>query len=202
MSVVKFIAKPKQVQSNPLKSKYQVYQRALKRCIEVVSKEHAKDRLDINQVQKFIFLSVKMIATSKRTDEENILLKLQPMERYAYLDNIVQTIGMLTPRQLIGVFPIYKRYDGDKYQMKDYYYTMEEINKIGLDNPIGNKSFELLWDYENNDLRNFLVETVSALNLVNMYRGGVDAWDYILNNKELPREEEKTRLPKYLQLVK
>ena len=149
-----------------------------------------------------VHLEKQLVSTSKRTDEENLLIKLQPMERYAYLDNIVQTIGMLTPRQLVEVFPIHKTYDGDKYQMKDYFYTMEEINKIGLDNPIGDKSFELLWDYENNDLRNFLVETVSTMNLVNMYRGGVDAFDYILNNKELPREEEKTRLPKYLQLVK
>lgn len=198
MNIVKFIAKPKSEWHNPVESKYLVYQRALRRLVDA----GIEDSTDINHIQKFIFINVKLVSTSKRTDEDNILLKLQPMERYAYLNNIVQTIGLLTPRQLIEVFPVYKRYDGDKYQMKDYFYTMEEINKIGLDNPIGNRSFELLWDYENNDLRNFLVETVTAMNLINMYRGGVDAFDYILNDSELPREEEKPRLPKYLQLIK
>lgn len=203
MSIVKFIAKPKSEWHNPVKSKCQVYQRALKRFTETVIEEHEEDNLDVNQIQKFIFLNVKIVATSKRVgDEDNILLKMQPMERYAYLDSIVQTIGLLTPKQLIEVFPIHKTYDGDKYQMKDYFYTKEEINKIGVDSSIGNKSFELLWDYENNDLRNFLVETVSAMNLVNMYRGGVDAWDYILNNKELPKERNKPQIPKYLQLIK
>ena len=198
MSIVKFKASTKSEWHSPVESKHLVYQRALRRLVAA----GIEDSTDINHIQKFIFINVKLVSTSKRTHEENLLIKLQPMERYAYLDNIVQTIGMLTPRQLVEVFPIHKTYDGDKYQMKDYFYTMEEINKIGLDNPIGDKSFELLWDYENNDLRNFLVETVSTMNLVNMYRGGVDAFDYILNNKELPREEEKTRLPKYLQLVK
>lgn len=198
MNVVKFISKSKGELHNQVNSKHLLYQRALRRLIDA----GIENSTEINHIQKFIFISVKLVSTSKRTDEENLLLKLQPMERYAYLDNIVQTIGLLTPRQLIEVFPIYKRYDGDKHQMKDYFYTMEEINKIGLDNPIGNRAFELLWDYENNDLREFLVETVSAMNLVNMYRGGVDAWDYILNSNELQKEDSKPQVSQYLQVIK
>lgn len=203
MSIVKFIAKPKSEWHTPVESKYQVYQRALKRFTNAVIEDYAEENTSVNQIQKFIFLNVKMIAVSKHVgDENNILLSMQPMERYDYLECIVQTIGMLTPRQLIEIFPIDKIYNGDKNEMKDYYYTMEEINKIGLDNLIGNKSLELLWDYENNDLRKFLVETVSAMNLVNMYRGGIDAWDYILNSNELPKEDSKPQVPQYLQVIK
>lgn len=45
----------------------------------------------------------------------------------------------LTPRQLYGLLPIKKEYNGDKYCMRDYYSCMKEVEEIGLDTPMNEK---------------------------------------------------------------
>lgn len=56
---------------------------------------------------------------------------------------------MLTPRQFMKIFPIEKRYSGHRDVTKDYFSTMEELKKIGMDTPIGAHTKALLCDYQN-----------------------------------------------------
>lgn len=65
-------------------------------------------------------------------------------------------IETLTPRELMQLFPVKKIFNGEKFGEKDYYYTMKMIRDYGIDNKIKN-AFNFLWDYENDDIRNFLI---------------------------------------------
>lgn len=71
--------------------------------------------------------------------------------------------GYLTPRQLMEMFPIDKIYDGKKYEVKDYFYTMDVLNQHGLDNKMGDRVFEIFCDYQNIYIRIFTVNLMSHL---------------------------------------
>jgi hypothetical protein len=66
-----------------------------------------------------------------------------------------QFIALLTPNELIQVFPVEKVYDGYKYKSKDFHYTMRELEKHGLDTPIGENLEDVLWDYTNREINRF-----------------------------------------------
>lgn len=83
---------------------------------------------------------------------------------------LIDWIGLLTPRQLMILFPIEKDYDGAKYQIKDYFYTMDVCVKHGLDTRIGN-AFEFLWDYQNWDTSHLVIEYMSDISNVRRFEG-------------------------------
>jgi hypothetical protein len=45
---------------------------------------------------------------------------------------------MDTPRELLRVFPIQKYYEGYKWEVKDYFSSIEYVNEFGLDSWILN----------------------------------------------------------------
>lgn len=95
----------------------------------------------------------------------------------------------LTPRQILEVFPIDKDYKGYRYEIKDYYSSMEAINELGMDTPLNHETakefvmecqcgrfifdigvslMRLASDYNNwdiNDVRGFLSEIKSEPHL-------------------------------------
>ncbi len=85
---------------------------------------------------------------------------------------IEDMIGQLTPAELMQIFPVDKRYDGDKYQSKDYFYTMDELKKHGLNKPIGDKVNEILWDFTNEHICGFVVGKLEALSALRRLEGG------------------------------
>lgn len=48
-------------------------------------------------------------------------------------ENILHLLEGLTPKQVNELFPIEKEYNGHVFEVKDYYYCIQEANKIGLD---------------------------------------------------------------------
>jgi len=48
-------------------------------------------------------------------------------------ENILHLMEGLTPNQVYGLFPIEKEYNGHILEVKDYYYCIQEVNKMGLD---------------------------------------------------------------------
>ncbi|MBF0229173.1 MAG: hypothetical protein HQK63_06220 [Desulfamplus sp.] len=79
--------------------------------------------------------------------------------------------GHLTPRELMTVFPIEKKYDGKRWEFKDYFSTMEELEKIGLDNPIGENVSELFFDYQNKYIRIYNVNKIGVVDDLRRYNG-------------------------------
>ena len=61
-------------------------------------------------------------------------------------DWIITQLRGITPRELLSVFPPTKTYDGERYQCKDYFTTMQAVHKHGLDVPLGDRTFEFLYE--------------------------------------------------------
>lgn len=65
---------------------------------------------------------------------------------YDTIDRVYNFIGFLTIRDLLSIFPIRKDYDGELYQCKDYFYTVDVLSKMDWDKPIGRDNvFSLMW---------------------------------------------------------
>lgn len=86
---------------------------------------------------------------------------------FSLMDSIFMIMGHIKLQNLIITFPITKEFDGEKWGEKDYFYTMQVLSEMGLDKAIGREGItELLWDYQNEDLRHAYMEymcTASAL---------------------------------------
>lgn len=59
---------------------------------------------------------------------------------YNLVQCILRLLEGLTPRQVLGLFPIEKSYDGEKYQTKDYYSSIEAVNDLGIDIPLNDET--------------------------------------------------------------
>jgi hypothetical protein len=58
-------------------------------------------------------------------------------------------MSQLTPREFMNIFPIDKTYDGERFECKDYFYTIKIVRALDQDAPIGDKLDDLLWEYMN-----------------------------------------------------
>lgn len=95
-------------------------------------------------------------------DEGNTLAKEQV--RFTVIDSIFTICSYLTLRNFVTTFPIEKYYKGDKFGDKDYFFTMEVLSKMDWDKSIGRDELsELLWDYDNADLRHAYIEFTTAM---------------------------------------
>lgn len=108
---------------------------------------------------------VDAFARAASTGQLNLLLAVKAYPDLTWLDAefrlqlgelIADQIGKLTPRKLMRLFPVEKVYDGDKQGCKDYFSTMEHIEKFGLDKKIDD-AMDFLWDYVNDDIAEFMV---------------------------------------------
>lgn len=110
------------------------------------------------------------------------------------IDAIFTVMGYIKLKNLVITFPITKDFDGNKWGCKDYFYTMDVLSKMDWDKPIGrDKVYDLLWDYENDDLREVCVEFTCAMSTI--YRsqtgkGNAEQWcddmgipTYTINNE-------------------
>ena len=83
------------------------------------------------------------------------------------IDAIFTIMGYIKLKNLVVTFPITKDFDGAKWECKDYFYTMDVLSKMDWDKPIGRDNIsELLWDYQNDDLRHAYVEYMTATSAI------------------------------------
>ena len=85
--------------------------------------------------------------------------------RYQELKQVMETIGRLTPMELLRLYPVTKEYDGKRWGEKDYFYTMDRLRYLPADKPIGDAHDVacLLWDYQNWDLTELLLQWQNVL---------------------------------------
>lgn len=121
---------------------------------------------------KILFLLIKIIGKERRRMEE------QKEEIICGMFNLIQLVKKLvseyTPRQFMNLFPIKKDYDGDKYGVKDYFYCMDYISKIGIDNHIGEKASEFLMEYWNMDINFYIAKWMDIVSAVDIIQTGRD----------------------------
>lgn len=119
---------------------------------------------------KIALSGIKFICSQRDVKRENKILGTgynQTLEisqsMYQLIDAIFMVCGHLTLRNFITTFPIKKDYNGEKWEVKDYFYTMEVLSEMDWDKPIGREQIsELLWDYQNDDLRHAYIEYMGA----------------------------------------
>ena len=95
-----------------------------------------------------ILLLVKGYPASDETSAENGI---------ALGEAVIRSIQMMTPKQVMNLFPVKKDFDGERFGWKDYFHTRRVVEEYGLDRKIEN-AVDFLWDYQNDDLFRFVAE--------------------------------------------
>jgi len=138
------------------------YFRGYSRNLDTAFKEYEETgELSNEYLKRIVFYGVKIFTIldidTLSTDQLN--------SAFESLDYIKFYIGELTPIEFIQMFPIDKVYDGDKTMTKDYFFTMEEIDKLNAHEKLRDQVdvFELFWDYQNTDIRLFLLSQLKLI---------------------------------------
>ena len=91
------------------------------------------------------------------------------------IDALFSVMGCIKLKNFVTIFPITKEYDGEKWQSKDYFYTIDVLSKMDWDKPIGRDNmYDLLWDYQNDDLQEVCVEFTCAMSAIYRSQTGKD----------------------------
>lgn len=141
------------------KDKHEIYMKVYLKSLRKILREENEIS---EHIKKTVFYGVKAITTRPRLD---YITREEVIQRFQTINIIQDCIGLLTPREFMNIFPIAKEYDGHKWQMKDYFYTVNYINTLDIDTPIGmgEKALDFLWEYYNRDIIKFSVETMCCM---------------------------------------
>jgi len=143
-----------------------------------ISRNIGKDFADYPQedLMKIAFLGIRYVNSVREIRRENERVgtdyqqTLEESQAVFYLMDAIFTImGYIELKNLVITFPVKKEFDGEKWGCKDYLYTMDVLSKMDMDKPIGRDNIvDLLWDYQNDDLREAYVEFMCSASA--MYR--------------------------------
>ena len=93
-------------------------------------------------ILKAVNHGVRVIVAQKKKNIDPALI-------FCFCEVVNGFMKLMTPRELMQVFPIEKSYDGKKSGMKDYFSTMEALKDFDIDSPISENIDDLLWYYWN-----------------------------------------------------
>lgn len=127
-----------------------------------------------SDLMRIALCGIKYICSMQEVKRENDRLgtgyepSLEEQQiKFQLIDAVFTVCGCLTLRNFVTTFPIDKTYDGAKWECKDYFYTMDVLSNMDWDKPIGRDELsELLWDYDNSDLRHANVEFTTAMSAI------------------------------------
>lgn len=147
-----------------------------------IFEKHSKiDDWSQDELMKVALCGVKYIKYVADIEGENQRLDLSYNTPFAVkeagfnmIDVLFDIIGRIKLKNLIKIFPIDKDYDGAKWECKDYFFTMDVLREKGLDNAVSRDGvFDLLWDYENRELRKLTVFYMSCMSAMYQRQTGV-----------------------------
>ena len=155
-------------------------------------------KLPQDKLAKVGFAGIKYICSCRDVSRENMKLGIdepktleQNQYRFQLIDSIFGVLGCLTLRNFVNTFPINKSYDGAKWECKDYFSTMEVLDKMDWDAPIGRDELsELLWDYDNEELRHAYVEFTTAMSAIYRSQTGKGIAETWLDDLGIPTYTE------------
>lgn len=145
---------------------------------DTISRNFGKDFTDYPQedLMKIAFSGIKYVNSVREIRRENERVGTdyqQTLEEsqavFHLMDAIFTIMGYIKLKNLVITFPIKKDFEGHKWECKDYFFTRDVLSKMDMDKPIGRDNIaDLLWDYENDDLREAYVEFMCSASA--MYR--------------------------------
>jgi hypothetical protein len=155
-------------------------------------------------------------------DKKSIETVQQLDDCLTYIALINKKMKELTFNEVINIFPIRKDFDGERFECKDYYSTIEYLNKFDLNEPIGEEVNDFFWNYYNSILMAYSAKELILFDMYRMLEGkesfmtewarkmGVDTYSineeagYIYNNttgKTKPYKKPKKK-NKYIRIIK
>lgn len=169
------------------------YYSALEKSCTRRSNAKIKD-LPQDELAKVGFAGIKYICSCRDVTRENVKLGIdkgrtlaEEQVRFTVIDSIFMVLGCLTLRNFVETFPVEKYYDGDKWEEKDYFSTIEVLSKMNWDKPIGRDELsELLWDYYNADLRHAYMEYTSAMSAIYKAQTGKGIMEKFFEDRGVP----------------
>lgn len=123
---------------------------------------------------KYINYAIDIDAINHRLDSTYQTPFEVKQNSFNLIDALFGIIGRIKLGNLIKIFPVDKIYDGDKWGCKDYLFTMNVLKEKGLDYAVGrDEVFDLMWDYENRDLREVTVFYMSCMSAMYKKQTGI-----------------------------
>lgn len=159
---------------------YEQYTRAFTRVEEEL--EQKAEGISLEQLKRLfpelfvrsLYLFIKYVPVAYEKVEKSNLEEEMIQYFWAFIESVSARIGCLTPQEFVRLFPITKEYDGEKYGMKDYFYTAQKIKAMS-DEPIGEENVsEFLFNYCNRDIEEYMVTWMGIVNRLHMLNGGRD----------------------------
>lgn len=193
-------------------SKYSLYLKAFRNVLY----KHIESSKDMDSIKQIVFYGVKMF-----NDSPKAMSYGEAFYNFQLASYIQKLTSLLTPKDFMNIFPIEKDFKGYKCETKDYFYTMDYINKLDQDKPIGEEITEFFWEYQNWEITLFNVHILNLMSDVRRYEGktslaeewsvmnGIQTYTLHKDNKGIEflidKEGKATRVqkpkPKHLKLV-
>lgn len=170
--------------NTPLAERYhEAYLGALSRIIKNAVKERGTGDFTIDEKKKLAVYAVKYLIGFHKPNQ---LTPKKAEDNINFIFMVDDFLGSFTPREFMGVFPIDKYYDGERYGSKDYFYTVNFLKSMDMDKPIGRENIsDFLWDYMNRTMLNFSVVKMSFLADVQRARGEKDWFEQFAEDNDL-----------------
>lgn len=140
----------------------------LRKQVRVIYVKTIDGKVSKDDVKIIIFSEIKAF------NSRDFKRQFSEAEKQKYVIGMLGLIEELTPREFTRLFPIDKRYDGNRYETKDYFSTVEYINSIGWDTNI-DSAMGFLMEYMCHDT---MIFTVTAMGVIERY-GGTNAFENI-----------------------
>ncbi len=157
----------KLITCTPKTSMGELYYNAYNRKMEAVLGRGREP--NVTEIMSLVLMGVKSYTRYKVKRESKELNYL--LAKFKAMESLKGLMAQLTPTQFINTFPISKTYDGDRYECKDYFYTIKMINELDKDAPIGEGIDDFLWDYGNRDIKMFGVYLFSLMSDIMRAKG-------------------------------
>lgn len=143
----------------------------------------AEEVYSTENIRKMVFYTVKYFTV---VDIDNYTRE-QLEGLHTISCGMSELMAAITPADLMTIFPIKKTYDGERYQMKDYFSAMEAVNAQGLHEPFGtaDNARELLWEYWNRDIMLYQVKLMSIISAFNQFETGETLLERWIREKDI-----------------
>lgn len=144
----------------------------------------SKDKVySTENIRKMVFYTVKYFTVV----DINNYTRNQLEGLHAISCEMSELMAAITPADLMTIFPITKTYDGERYQMKDYFSAMEAVNAHGLHEPFktADNARVLLWEYWNRDIMEYQVKVISIISALNRIETGKGLMEQFIDDQGL-----------------
>lgn len=150
-------------------NKHRIYIKAYIRSLKECPTEEGTDQS--KYIQKIVYYGVKAVGTYPKLTSYQ-----EAVTCFEFISGLKGVMSLLTLHEFMNLFPIQKVFDGAKYEMKDYYSTLEAINELGLQpyERIGESILKLIMEYMNRDIMDFAVQGMVAMSAIRRFDGHLD----------------------------